>query len=127
MSGLLLDTSVIVGADPSAPLPEDSAISVVTLGELRSGVLLANDPVTRAQRSRKFVATSRAYLAFDVDSRVAERYGEISAFARLEKRVSDKADLLIIATAVEHALTLYTLDDAQGQLAEDIGLQVQRG
>ena len=127
MSRYLLDTSVIVEGDPSGALPDDSAISVVTLGELRAGVFTANDPVTRAQRSRQFVATHKAYLAFDVDARVAERYGEVFAFCRLEGRLQNKADMMIIATAADHALTLFTLDRAQGQLAEDLGLLVEYG
>jgi predicted nucleic acid-binding protein len=127
VSRYLLDTSVIIGGDPAGPLPDDSAISVVTLGELRAGVFTANDPVTRAQRSRQFVATHEAYLAFDVDARVAERYGEVFAFCRLEGRLQNKADMMIIATAADHALTLFTLDTAQGQLAEDLGLLVEYG
>jgi predicted nucleic acid-binding protein len=123
----LLDTSVIIDGDPRSALPDDSAISVVTLGELRSGVLLANDPVTRAQRSRRFVATSKAFRAIDVDARVAERCGEIFAFSRLEGRVKNKSDMMIVATAAEHALTLFTLDEAQGKLAEDLGLLVEYG
>jgi predicted nucleic acid-binding protein len=122
VTGYLLDTSAIVeeGA-PHGP----AAISVVTLGELRAGVLLANDPVTRAERSRKFVNTHKTFLAYGVDARVAERFGEINAFARLEDRIRNKADLLIIATAAEHALTLFTADKRQGRLAEDLGLLVE--
>jgi predicted nucleic acid-binding protein len=123
----LLDTSVVIAAESPESLPDGSAISVVTLGELRSGVFLANDPVTRAHRSRRFVAMCETYLAYDVDSRIAERYGELFAFARLEKRASDPADLMIIATAADHALTLFTLDKAQGRLAEDLGLLVEYG
>ncbi len=122
MSVYLLDTSAILAGE--AP-QGTSAISVVTLGELRMGVLTTNDPVTRAKRSQQFVGTHKTFVAHDVDARVAERYGEIAAFARLEGRVQNKADLLIIATAAEHALTLFTRDAKQGKLAEDLGLLVE--
>jgi predicted nucleic acid-binding protein len=119
----LLDTSAIIRGE--WPSTGDLAISVMTLGELRSGVLTADDPVMRARRSREFGATHRTFLAYDVDARVAERFGEINAFARLEGRIKNKADLLIIATAAEHALTLFTHDEKQGKLAEDLGLLVE--
>jgi predicted nucleic acid-binding protein len=119
----LLDTSVII-ADKRPPAG-DVAISVVTLGELRAGVFTANDPVTRAERSRRFVSTHKTFAAHAVDERVAERFGEIHAFARLEDRVRNRADLLIIATAADHGLTLFTRDEKQGKLAEDLGLLVE--
>jgi predicted nucleic acid-binding protein len=124
MTNYLLDTSAIIAGD--TPRGE-SAISVVTLGELRAGVLLANDPDTRAVRSRRFVSTLKTFLAYGVDARIAERYGEIFAFARLERRLQDKADMLIIATVADHALTLFTRDETQGKLAEDLGLLVEYG
>ncbi len=123
MSGYLLDTSAIIAVD--RPRADKLSISVMTLGELRSGVLTANHPVTRAERSRQFASAYKTFLAHDVDARIAERYGEIQAFARLEGRIKNKADLLIIATAAEHALTLFTRDEEQGRLAEDLGLLVE--
>jgi predicted nucleic acid-binding protein len=122
MSSYLLDTSAVIAEN--AP-HGSAAISVVTLGELRIGVFTANDAATRATRSRRFVNTCRTFVAHDVDARVAERYGEIHAFARLERRQLNKADHLIIATAAEHALTLFTRDHEQGKLAEDLGLLVE--
>jgi hypothetical protein len=123
VSSYLLDTSAVVGG--KVPPGGDVAISVVTIGELRAGVLTANDPATRTQRSRAFVTTCRTFLAHDIDSRVSERFGEIHAFARLEGRDRDIADHMIIATAAEHALTLFTADERQGKLAEDLGLLVE--
>jgi predicted nucleic acid-binding protein len=120
----LLDTSALLAGD--AP-HGTSAISVVTLGELRTGVLTATDPVIRATRSRQFVNTHRTFVAHGIDARVAERYGEILAFCRLEGRLKNKADMLIVATAAEHALTLFTRDESQGKLAEDLGLLVEYG
>jgi predicted nucleic acid-binding protein len=123
VNSYLLDTSVIVSGQ--LPAAGEAAISVVTIGEMRTGVFTANDPVLRSERSRSFVSACKSFLAHDVDSRVAERFGEIHAFARLEGRIKDVADHLIIATAAEHALTLFTADKRQGKLAEDLGLLVE--
>lgn len=50
----LPDTSVFVGREQGRPmgdeLPEELAISVITLAELRIGVLVAEDSPTRAIR-----------------------------------------------------------------------------
>jgi predicted nucleic acid-binding protein len=120
----LLDTSAII--DDTLPTGELS-ISVVTIGELRSGLFTANDPLTRTQRGRRVVATYRTYLAHDVNANIAERYGEVRAFSRLEGRINDEVDMIIIATAAEHRLTLFTNDKAQGKLAEDLGVLVEYG
>jgi predicted nucleic acid-binding protein len=122
VSAFLLDTSAILSGSVPAG---DAAISVITLGELRTGIFTANDPVTRATRNRRFRETCKSFLAYDVDQNVAERFGEINALARLDRRLRDAADHLIIATAAEHGLTLFTGDKKQGKLAEDLGLLVE--
>jgi predicted nucleic acid-binding protein len=121
----LLDTSVAIAG--SSRLPVDAAISVITFGELRAGVLLADDPAERAARERRLRALQSAFVTLDVDSRVADRYGEIRAFVRRAGRLSDAADLLIVATAAAHGRTLHTLDDKQGRLAADLGVVVEYG
>ena len=54
MSRGLLDTSVFIAREqrrPLGPLPEELAVSVVTIAELELGVLAAVDPERRAQRA----------------------------------------------------------------------------
>jgi len=50
----LADTSLFIAQEQQRPLagepPERIAVSVVTVGELRLGVLAANEPAIRAQR-----------------------------------------------------------------------------
>jgi toxin FitB len=123
VDGYLLDTSAVVHGQ--WPPHGDLAISVVTLGELQSGILVANDPVTRAHRNRRYRRALELFVAYDVDMYTAERYGAIHAAARLAGRIKDKADHLIMATAAEHGLTLYTRDERQAKLAEDLGLLVE--
>jgi predicted nucleic acid-binding protein len=122
----LLDTSVII-AERAPALPASMAMSVITIGELRSGVLLASDRAIRAQRGRKLARAQAAFIVLDVDSRVAEHYADALAFARRERRIENRADLLIVATAAAHGRTLFTLDSKQGRLARDLGVAVEVG
>jgi len=59
----LLDTSVLLGPEPTShAIPDDSAISVVTLAELRVGVLMASDV---EERARRLARLSDVQLRFD--------------------------------------------------------------
>ncbi len=124
MSGSLLDTSVLLARDEAAALelPESAAISVVTLGELRAGVLMAVDESAARDRSRRLAAVRGAFAPIPVDEPVAERYGEVLATARAQRRTAKATDLLIIATAAACSRELYTLDVAQARLAEVAGV-----
>lgn len=60
----LLDTSVLVARESGRPLdvaalPEETAVSVVTIAELHAGVLAATDTPTRARRLATLDAVSR--------------------------------------------------------------------
>lgn len=124
MSGALLDTSVVIADDSGLALPPKTTISVVTIGELRAGILLASDPSTRTARQARFAAVTAAYRPLPVDQAVAERYGEVLAGARSARRVTTATDLLIIATAAATGRRLYTLDTRQAKLAVDLGVAV---
>lgn len=119
----LLDTSVIIAYDlPGVDLPGTAAISVITLGELRAGVALARDADMRAGRERRLAAIRAAFRPLPVDESVAERFGDILAVARAERRTAKATDLLIIATAATHERVLYTRDESQARLAEAAGV-----
>ena len=126
MSGDLLDTSILIAPDPAAfgELPVAAAISVITLGELHAGVLLARDDRTRAARRTRFEAVRAAFAPLPVDEPVAERYGEILAVARSQRRTAKATDLLIIATAAAHDRTLHTHDERQAELARAASIPV---
>jgi len=111
----LADTSMFIARESGRPvdssrLPDQLAISVITVGELRAGVLAAGDVATRDQR----LATLTAALSIDpipVDDRVAE------AWARLRVELRDRGtrmpvnDSWIAATAIALALPIVTQDD----------------
>jgi toxin FitB len=122
----LLDTSVVIASDKRGEmsLPASAAISVITLGELRAGILRATDDRVRAGRARRLAAVRAAFAALPVDEDVAERYGDTRAAARELGRTAKATDLLIIATAAAGGRTLYTLDAAQAGLARELRVPV---
>lgn len=126
MSGSLLDTSVLIGPVPPAvaSLPHAAAISVVSLGELHAGVLLARDEEIRDARHARLQAIRDAFVPLDIDEAVAERYGQILAAVRSVGRTVKAIDLLIIATAAAHDRKLHTRDERQAGLARAAGVPV---
>jgi predicted nucleic acid-binding protein len=122
----ILDTSVVIATDERGELtlPDAAAISVITLGELRAGVLRAADSGVRAARARRLAAVRAAFAAVPVDVDVAEHYGEALAAARGAGRAAKATDLLIVATAAATGRTLYTLDAAQAGLARELRVPV---
>ena len=128
MSGIVLDTSVVIaGIDPGEAEDETAAISVITLGELRAGVLLARDPGSRAARQARLAAIASAFIPLSVDEPVSDRYAEILAAARHHGRTTKATDLLIIATAAATGRVLWTRDQRQARLAEAGGIAVRVG
>lgn len=119
MSRGLLDTSVFIAREQRrtlAELPTESAISVITIGELQLGVLAAADEETRATRADT-LALARAADPIPISEPV------MGAFARLvdDCRRADVRpkilDALIAATAVEHGLPVVTQDDDFDRIA----------
>jgi len=127
LSRALLDTSVVIAAADGADvaLPGEAAISVVTLGELRAGVLRARDAAARLERLTRFELIRSSFIPLPVDEEVADHYGRALARARDEGRIEKPLDLLIIATAAASDNVLHTLDKAQAKLARRLGLVVQ--
>jgi predicted nucleic acid-binding protein len=87
-------------------------VSVVSIGELEAGVLLASDAPVRAARLRRLTAILAEAPTLGVDRAVAARYGELRAATR---RLPSN-DLWIAATALAHDLTLVTGDERQAAL-----------
>ena len=109
----LLDTSVFVGREQRrelGPLPDEAAISVMTIAELHVGVLLARGQRVRAQRLRTLARVERAFEPLPVDDLVARAFAEIVAEARRYRRQPRVVDALIAATAVANDLPLYSQD-----------------
>jgi len=106
----VLDTSVILGP-PSRALPDESTISVISLAEIKLGVLVASNAIERAKRLARLVEVERTYSPLPVDDDVASAYATIVAAERERGRRPRAMDALIAATAVANDLTLYTRDE----------------
>lgn len=117
MSAGLLDTSVLVSGLQSGDLsrlPDELAISVMSVGELHAGVLTAADDTTRAGRLRRLTDVQREFAILEIDVAVAQHFGEPRA--RSGRRAV--GDLLIAATAAAHGLVLVTRDARQARVLD---------
>jgi predicted nucleic acid-binding protein len=121
----LLDTSVFIARESGRPLtslPDAGRVSVVTVAELRIGVLLADDPSLRAQRMRTLSAIE-ALDPLPIDDVAARAFSEIVADGRRRGRRPRILDALIAATAASRGMPLYTQD---ADFEEMAGLEVVR-
>jgi predicted nucleic acid-binding protein len=108
----ILDTSVFVAREQDrelGELPDEGRISVVTVAELRIGVLVAEGPSVRAQRMRT-LSRLEAVEALPVDDDVAREFAEIVADARSRRQRPKILDSLIAATARALDVAVYTQD-----------------
>jgi predicted nucleic acid-binding protein len=111
------DTSVFIARESGRPLrdadlPDELAISVITVGELRAGVLAAVDVETR---DRRLMTLSEA-LALDplvVDQSVAEAWARLRVVLRDMGKRMPVNDSWIAATAMSVGVPLVTQDDLQ--------------
>lgn len=127
MSAGIADTSVFIARETGRPLaiellPERIGVSVITIGELRAGVLAA---ATLEARDRRLATLSEASKleAIPIDERVAE------AWARLRVTLRDAGlrmgvnDSWIAATALAHGVAVITQDQDYAAVA---GLELIR-
>lgn len=131
MSVGLLDTSVVIDWDDpavSAALPDEAAISAVTLAELTAGPHLASGSDERARRQARLQQAEATFDAIAFDSTAARSYGQVVAAIEEIGRSHRRriADLLIAATAHANGLPLYTRNphdfDGLGKLVDVVGV-----
>ncbi len=108
----LADTSVFIATEDGRPLgagPAEMAVSVVTIGELRLGVLMADD---LEARSRRLATLQVAGLLepIPIDEQVAEAWSELVASMRREGRRIPLNDSWIAATALARGMSVVTQD-----------------
>jgi hypothetical protein len=108
----LLDTSVVIDHDQVDPadLPDQSAISAVTLAQLAAGPHTTDDPDERSRRQDRLQWAATTFDPLPFDEEAARAYGRVVAAVRAAGRRerSRVADLLIAATAVAGGLPLVT-------------------
>jgi predicted nucleic acid-binding protein len=112
----VLDTSVVIDYDQidAARLPDESAISAVTLAELAAGPHASADNEERARRQDRLQWVTETWDPLPFDAECARMYGRMFAAARAAGQSSRArlADLLIASTAAAGGLPLYTRNPA---------------
>jgi predicted nucleic acid-binding protein len=108
----LLDTSVVIDHDIVDPalLPDESAISAITLAELAAGPHATEDKGERARRQDRLQWATATWDPLPFDAEAARIYGRMFAAARAAGQSSRSrlADLLIASTAAASSLPVYT-------------------
>lgn len=117
MSTGLLDTSVVIDwHDPvvAAALPDELAVSAITVAELAAATHLARDPGEAARRQVRLQEVESRFEPIPFDGVTAVSFGLVVAAGIDAGRTSRRrlADLLIAATAHAHGLPLYTRNAA---------------
>ncbi|MHB8507258.1 MAG: PIN domain-containing protein [Candidatus Dormibacteria bacterium] len=113
---VLLDTSVFIARETGRELnalPEtaETAVSVLTVAELRVGVLLAEDHQLRRRRLATLEAAMRDHEPLPVDEMVAEQFAALVAELRMAGKNPRVLDTLIAATALAHGASVATQDN----------------
>jgi len=124
----LLDTTVLIATESGRRLrrerlPEEMAISVVTKGELRAGVLAAPDVETRDRRLATLEAVSRITV-LPVWEGVDRAWAGMRAYLAAAERRFNANDLWIAATAAAYEIPVVTQDGDFDVLSGVAGLTV---
>jgi predicted nucleic acid-binding protein len=108
----VLDTSVVIEHDQvdAEQLPDESAITAITLAELAAGPHATESKDERARRQDRLQWATATWDPLPFDAESARMYGRIFAAARAagQSGRARLADLLIAATAAANGLPLYT-------------------
>ncbi|HEX6511370.1 MAG TPA: type II toxin-antitoxin system VapC family toxin [Chloroflexota bacterium] len=117
MAAGLVDTAVLIDWANAAvinALPDEVAVSAISMAELAAGPHLARDPAERARRQANLQQAEALFEPLDFDRVAARSYGQIVAAATAAGRSHRGriADLLIAAVAHANGLTLYTRNPA---------------
>lgn len=109
----LADTSVFIANEQGRPLsgdvPQRVAVSVVTVGELRLGVLAAESGPTRARRLETLMR-AEALDPLPVDAQVVHAWAVLRLALRDEGRRMPINDSWIAATAIANAIPVAARD-----------------
>jgi predicted nucleic acid-binding protein len=124
----LADTTVFIARESGRPLhqsslPDELAVSIITVGELRAGVLSADDVRLRDRR----LATLTAAMALDpvpIDDDVAEQWARLRVLLRDTGQRMPVNDSWIAATAMALAVPVITQHNDYIQLDELLVIRI---
>jgi hypothetical protein len=109
----LIDTSVVIDMELIDPgrLPQELAVSAITMAELAAGPHATADSSERARRQDRLQRAEATFEPLPLDAEVARAYGRVYAAVSTTGRKARgrrAVDLFIAATAVAANLPLYT-------------------
>ena len=114
MTRAIADTSLLIareaGRDLAGPVPDELAVSIVSIGELRAGVLIASGTAVRAVRMATLRAAERLE-PLPVDDAVATAWAVLRSDLREAGRRMPVNDSWIAATALALGVAVATQDD----------------
>lgn len=118
----LLDTSVFIARESGrllGELPDRVTVSVVTIGELELGVLVAKDNASRGKRAGT-LALARTIVPLPISESVMTAWARLVFDCRRDgiHRTVKLADALIAATAIDLGLPVVTQDEDYDQMAK---------
>lgn len=117
----LVDTSVVFDLDhlDTSQLPDELAVSTITMAELAAGPHATSDLAERARRQDRLQRAEATFDPLPFDAESARAYGRVYAAVAATGRKArgpGAVDLLIAATALAADVPLYTrnIDDFRG-------------
>jgi hypothetical protein len=111
----IADTTVFIARESGRPLdqsalPDELAVSVITIGELRAGVLAAIDLETRDRRLAT-LTEALAQAPTPIDNTVADAWAKLRIALRDTDQRMPVNDSWIAATAIALEVSVVTQDD----------------
>ncbi|MSS83307.1 type II toxin-antitoxin system VapC family toxin [Actinomycetaceae bacterium WB03_NA08] len=125
----MLDTSTVIllgrVADPDL-LPDNCLVSAITLAELSVGPLVALSDGERVARQLHLQQAESDFSPVPFDDQCARAFGRVAASLRRSGRkpVARAYDALIAATAIAHAIPLFTCNPGDFEGIEGLDLRV---
>jgi len=114
VSRAILDTSILIAREQERPLerplPDQVAVSVVSIAELELGVLVDADADARAQRLRTLGEVRALAGALGIDERTASAYAQLAARSLAAGRKPRIHDTWIAASALVNDAEVWTQD-----------------
>lgn len=109
----ILDTSIFIAREQKRPLgdlPDEVAVSVVTLSELRHGVLAADGHERMARRLSTLEAARQIAKPLAIDEAVGDELARLRVALKAIGRAMKVMDAWITATAMAHGAAVCTQD-----------------
>ena len=121
MTAGIADTSLFIAHESGRPvdtgaLPDRLAVSIITIGELRAGVLAAADVETRDRRLATF-SGAQTLEPIPIDEPVADAWARLRVLLRDTNQRMSVNDSWIAATALSLGVAVVTQDDDYVEVA----------